>query len=290
MTSTFHIRDKNTGAFYKEIDYGYGPNYATTPVTLVHTNKGFGKAFKDMAKLKMHLLYLVGIFMPPDHIFDKKSQLRKLYKMPEWRGSKRVDPEQTPEYLDLKREVDIWEIMHPGYDNVPEWLTNNKPISQVPQEWEVVEVLDKKNKIMNKVDFDPHAYVDESVRLRKLTDAHGSAVRDVYKKLDKAGKLKDFAYVVAVQINPKNVDDWTDTPTVSVKPVDEAVAGMKLKRSELVRTSKSDSIALAFRGQETATWFIMNYFGEDHVVLLDISNLTQLVTPERMPVKDINNG
>lgn len=56
MTSTFHIRDKNTGAFHKEIDYGYGPNYATTPVTLVHTNKGFGKAFKDMAKLKMHLL------------------------------------------------------------------------------------------------------------------------------------------------------------------------------------------------------------------------------------------
>lgn len=281
MTSTFHIRDKNSGAYYKEIDYGYGPNYATTPVTLVHTNKGFGKAFKDLAKLKMHLLYMVGIFMPPDDIFDKKSRMIKLYKYPEWHGTIRVDPDQTQEYLDLKREVDIWEIMHPGYDNVPEWLTNNKPVSQVPQEWEVVEVMDKRNKIINAVNFDPHAYVDESVRLRKLTDNHGSAVRDVYKKLDKAGKLKDFAYVVAVQINPNNVDDWTHTPTVNVQHVDEAVSGMALKRSELVRTSKSDSIALAFRDQDTATWFIMNYFGEDRVALLDINNLTQLVMPQR---------
>jgi hypothetical protein len=34
----------------------------------------------------------------------------------------------------------------------------------------------------------------------------------------------------------------------------------------------------------------MNYFGEDHVVLLDINNLTQLVTPEKTQVKDTNNG
>lgn len=276
MTASYHIRHKTSGEYYKEFDLGYGAQFETTPSKLIHTSKGYGKSFKDLAKLKMHLLYLVGIFMPPEHILKKELQLAK-----QW-------PSRTPpqEYVRLQREVDNWHLMHPGYSNLPEWLYNAKPLTEVPQEWQVVEVLDKKAKIMNVVDWDPHAYVRDSLRLRVLTDNHGSAVRDVYKKLDKTNKLLEFAFVVAIQINPDTVDPQTWDPQVDVAEVNRTISGMGLKQNQMVRTSKKDSIAIAFKSQDLAAWFAMSYFGKDRVAVIDLLNLTQLVTP----AKENTNG
>jgi hypothetical protein len=291
MPTTFHIRNKITGKYYAEYDTGWDENYQSRKRELKYTDKGWGKSFKEVAKIKMHLLYLTGIFMPPQEIQQKKRQCSQLRQPVRWIDNQRVDVQQSAEFLALEREIDIWETMHPGYDNVPDWLDNPDPLDMIPAEWEIVEVVDKKNKVHHMVDFDPHAYACRAQQLRKLTDNHGSAVRDVYKKLEKSFKLNQFAYVVAVQINPANVQDWWQ-PMVNAEDVNTTLASIKLSRSDTMRTTKRDSIAIAFKSKENAAWFIMNYFGKDKIALLDMVNLRELVTPvgKEAPIAELTVG
>lgn len=227
--STFHIRDTKTGKFYSKFrsDWNYD-NQVSNPY-FEYASGGFGKGFKELGKVKTHLLYLIGIMLPP-----------------------------------------------------PDWLYNPCPIDSVPDTWEIVEIIDKSKKEMTVLDLNPSKYVDECQRLRVLTDTYGSAVKEVYKKLEKTNKLNELKYVAAISINIDNIKDqsgWIDYDNMKldIGAVDEAIKAMGIKRSEMVRASKGISIAIAFKDQETAVWFSFTYGGSDIVKCLDMEKLEEIV-------------
>ena len=276
MTTTYHIRNRTTGKFYKEYAYDFDQSTRSSSYSLKFAEKGWGKVFKDLGKVKLHLLYLVGIMEPGPELDRLREKRRKAGQNLTW---EQMQVDQT--YQRAAHEEELWEIMHPGYANVPEWMSNPRPISGIPEDWEVVEVVDKKT--VTVVGLNPTGYAAEALKLKVLTDSHGSAVKDVYKKLDKNGKRSEFRYVAAVQINPDTIDwnQWTQDIKVDPAPVDETIESMGLKRSAMVRTTKQDSIAIAVKDQETAVWFQFTYAGKDRVVAIDMETLEEVVSNSR---------
>jgi len=276
MTNTIHIRHRGTGEFYQGLDHGYGPGYSsrTAKSNPEYATKGWGKAFKDIGKVKTHLLYLVGIMRPPQEYWDLEEKRHDIIS----RGGRGAF--SSPEYQRINDEIEAWHEIHPGYRNIPEWLDNPHPLDSIPQDWEVVEVTDKRNKIWTVLDLNPAAYADEALRLRRLTDAHGSAVRDVYKKLEKAGKMDQLPWVVAVTLDLATIDqkshNWWEGAKVDPLAVDEMIQRMGTKRGDMVRTTKKESIAIAFRSDSDAFWFKLGYDGIDRVTVLDIKNLVEV--------------
>ena len=280
MTNTLHIRDKSTGLFYVKQEF-HGHD-ARKPCTLAYSAKGFGKVFKDLGKLKVHLLHLIGNMDPPKMIDDLRTQM---YARMSVLG--RTDWDADPEYRRLRDEIDCWHELHPGYSNVPEWMTNPYPVDEIPEDWEVVEVTDKKQRKWTVVDFNPAGYAEEAKRLRRLTDNYGSAIRDVYKKLEKSGKMQELPWVAAVMLDISTLQqknpNWWEGATVDAAPVDEVIKQMNVKRNNMVRTTKKESIAIAFRTQEEAFWFKMCYTGLDRVNILDMVHLTEVVEEPNTP-------
>lgn len=266
MPNTFHIRDAETGMFYER--YLFHGHWAKPPCSLSYADKGFGKSFKELGKVKIHLLYLIGNMDPPKHIREMTEQT--------W-GLGREDPRRQQ----LQDEIDAWHALHPGYNDVPEVMSNTYPLDTIPSSWEVVEVTDKKKKEWTKVDLNPSAYVEEAQKLRRLTDTYGSAVRDIYKKIEKSKKQDEMPWVAAVMLDPavliQNSSNWWDWASVDPTPVDEALKRMGTKRSNMVRSTKKESVAIAFRTQEEAFFFKMCYDGVDQVGILDMAHLAEVV-------------
>lgn len=261
MTSTFHIRDKTTGLYYNKFISD------ELMSEMIFSKKGYGKSFKDIGKLKVHLLGIIGIFVPPKEIRDKENNF--------WRSMN-----NSLEIESIRSEIDEWHTLHPGYRNIPDYMYNRYPLDEIPTTLEIVEIKDKATKDMVVLDFDLCKYTNESKRLRLLTDNHGSAVRDIYKKLEKTNKIKDFRYVCAVRINLNSAEksSWHDYGLeVDSHTIDEAITQMGLKRNEMIRSSKGTSVAIAFKDHETAVWFSLTYGGIDTVGLLDIEKLEEIV-------------
>lgn len=262
MTSTFHIRDKLSGQYYSKFVQAHPTS------ELVFSTRGYGKAFKDLGKLKTHLLFVIGISVPPKEIQEKEG---KLWTM-NTNSAKRAE---------LNDEVERWHALHPGYRSIPDWLYNRSPLEKIPDTLEIVNIKNKDTKDIEVIDFDPYAYTEESKRLRLLTDSHGSAVRDVYKKLEKTSKIKDFKYVIAIRVNLDNHHDqsiWRyNELVVDTKKITETLEQMQLERNEMIRSSNGPSVAIAFKDQETAVWFSLSYNGNDTISLLDIEKLEEIV-------------
>lgn len=273
MPSTFHILDTSTGLFYDKYEFhGHKAQPACSPS---YSPKGLGKAFKDLAKVKIHLLYLIGNMDPPRFINDLQKKMWERIRLMgrNW--------DTDPEYQCLRDEIDCWHELHPGYRNVPEFMTNPYPLESIPNTWEVVEVTDKKARQWTLVDFNPATYAEEAKKLRRLTDTYGSAVRDVYKKLEKSGKMAEMPYMAAVMLDintlDKKVHNWWEGASVDPVPVDDAIKQMGTKRSDMTRSTKKESIAVAFRTQEEAFMFRMCYSGIDRVGVLDLKHLVEIV-------------
>lgn len=268
--SIFVIRNKTSGKHYHAYTYSYDRHTRsyTTPA-IEYADKGWGKQFKDLGKLKTHILYLIGIMMPPADILKKTRESYQLHY-------------KSEEYTRIHNELKAWHDSHPGYQSVPEFMQNDYPLDKIPDDWEVIEVIDKKTKNIAAVDFNPVEYAMISNKLRVLTDTYGSSVRDLYKKLDKDGKISDFRYVAVVGIDPSKdftVNNWWDMVKADQAPVNDALKSMGLKRGESVKSSKADGIAVAFKSQEHAVWFSLTYSGADKVSLIDMTLLETLVLP-----------
>lgn len=272
--STFHIRDKITKKYYSEfnINYNYFNNRPVNS-TMEFAVKGYGKAFKDLGKLKSHLLFIVGITMAPKEILEKESSLHKVAS-------------NSIRYKTIRNELDTWHALHPGYSNLPDWLHNSSPIESISDTLEIVEVVDKKTKLIIVVDLDPFVYTEHAKRLRLITDTYGAAVKDVYKKLEKANKLNILKYVAAISVSLDAVDlsaSWNGDIKISPDIVNATLKQMEIKRTDMVKSTKDFSMAVAFKDHETAVWFSLTYTGPDSITLLDIEKLEEIVQEKQIP-------
>lgn len=127
------------------------------------------KKFKRFSDAKMHLLYLVGHFVP----------------------SKSARADGWPD----------------DYDDVPEFLANYDPI-KVPESWEIVEIASKGAEpkvVMSAAEIQD--WLARHSRLKVLTDRYGAVVKGVYSKLEKDSKVESFPYVLVLGADDKGKID-----------------------------------------------------------------------------------
>lgn len=273
MTTTYHLREKTTGLYYHSSNYKKSYYRPQNVISLKSGNddilhvaeKGWGKSFKDIGKIKVHINYSLGIMMPPDDIIEKTDRMYCLSK-----GKERDD---------LEKEIDAWHAIHPGYQNIPEFLQNYNPLKFFPRELECVEVVDKKKKIINIIDFDPYQYGEDAKKLRVLTDKYGSAVKQVYKKAEQKG-LSEFSNVIT--IFPKFLDnnnywDFYDSMKPDTPQIDSILKEIGVKRSDIIRTTADFSTAIAFKDINCAMHFRLAYRENNKYTIgfLDIENLIE---------------
>lgn len=311
--STFHIRDRDSGLYYvgqypyrasfyyesrTAVNGQYRPwnwkagQYIETVVgdtVFQYAKRGYGKPFKDLGKLKSRISYLLGIQMPPKWLRDKEdAQHTEFTRLVAERNLRWNDPEYEKLRNELNAETDLWHQMHPGYESIPEWMNNPDPCSVIPETWEAVEVRDKQTKDLCVLDINLHQYGNDLQRLRVLTDTFGSAVKDVYKKLEKKAQIAEFKNVVTIITNEdlRDLDPYWDKD--KFKPdttrIDEVIEQMGLKRKDYVRSSKEFSTAIAFKSEANAVMFRLAYTGNYKVSLIDLEKLVEVA--EGAPTDD----
>jgi hypothetical protein len=115
------------------------------------------------------------------------------------------------------------------------------------------------------------------MRLRTLTATYGSGVRTLYSKIEKAGQLDDWQYVVVFKTGKK--DEWDDrtleiTPK-QLAPIDETIEQLGLTKD--VRRAKAvGTLALALPSFSAAVGVKM---GQDELncVIIDLKTLQEAV-------------
>lgn len=267
--TTYHIRDRETGQFYGGTDFI--PSATDPKVVPKYAKKGLGKVFLDLGKIKVHINYLIGLAMPPKWFEQKQAQRWKMRY-----GS--------AEYAALSAELEAWELLHPGYSNVPEFLENRYRWETIPESWEVVAVHNKEKGEQEVVDFSPSEYAALNQRLRRLTDTFGPAVKDVFKKIETKGKLEEFRWVAVVAPDLSMLRDsktqwWQsiDAFRPDATQIDGIIKQMGTKRADHVRATKEFCVAVAFRTMPEAVMFRLGYAGELKARILDMAKMEQVV-------------
>lgn len=127
------------------------------------------KKFKRFSDAKMHMLYLVGHFVP----------------------SRAARAEGWPQ----------------DYDDVPKFLMNDQPV-KIPASWEIIEIATKgaEPKVVMTAG-EVQEWLARHARLKVLTDRYGSVVKAVYGKLEKDGKIENFPYVLVLGADDKGALD-----------------------------------------------------------------------------------
>jgi hypothetical protein len=192
------------------------------------------KAFKDLGKLKLHLLFLIGHFN---------------------------------------------EMMS---GNVPEWLFNQDPMSFLPADWYVVE-YDPLSKIETEVKFTIATYLDRQAKLKALVPLYGSAVKDLYKKLEDKNELNHYEIILIIRHKIKSINDILKIPT----EIKEALKTVFVKRSDCKRITKNDTTVLAFKNPQQAMMFKLAFAGDASMAVLYIKTLVEMA--EEIQAK-ITNG
>lgn len=127
------------------------------------------KKFKRFADAKMHMLYLVGHFVPD-----------RSYSDGDW----------PADYVD-----------------VPEFLYNSNPV-KIPENFEIVSVASKgatPQVVMTSEEI--KVWLDRHCRLKVLTDKYGAVVKTVFSKLETTGKISAFPYVLLIGDDDKGEID-----------------------------------------------------------------------------------
>lgn len=276
INTTFHIQDLKTGLFYNK--YAFHGHDCNPPCSIEYAAKGFGKPFKTIGKVKTHILYLIGIMEPPESI--KKLELDILHIARRCR-LQNIKPENDLEYQQAQRTLENWYFLHPTYKTVPDFMGNPYPIDEIPESWHLVKLLDKKNKKLQNVNFNLRDYAVRAQKLRRLTDNYGSAVRDIYNKLEKSEKIEEYPWVVAIMLNPSMVQQqqiitWENI-TIDLDSINLVLNRMDLEKNSMIKSSKKESIAMAFKNLNHAIYFKLNYNGPDQIGILNTTDLTELV-------------
>jgi len=260
---SFHWQDEATGLFYKGTEI-VGKAWQDRRAVLQYAARGRGKRFSDVGKAKLHVLWLIGHFEPPEGY----QKLRRAC----------LDAELgSQERNILQDKVARWELMHPGYFTIPDWLHNSFPIEDIPSTWKLVE-YDSEEKIYTTHDFNVTEYLTRERQLRHLVDRFGVSVKEVFKKIEKKNALSGFTHMVVIGPDFDN-DELLEllAPENDKKKIDEGLKNLGIKRTDIVKTTVGPTTAIAFKNLSTLVGFRLGYTGKYPAKVLDLNTLTELV-------------
>jgi hypothetical protein len=154
-------------------------------------------------------------------------------------------------------------------DYVEEWVGGSEKKIDLPDTWEAVAV-DKTTNAEKRVE-DVVEWYEGLMRLRVLTAQFGSALRGVYKKVE---KKEGYEAIVVFKL-PDDFD--IDDPALlkQMKLIEECVEASGAEKT--VRNTTERTMAYAVQSQIDATMMILGYQGEGTVKAFDIANLQEIV-------------
>jgi hypothetical protein len=285
---TYHWRDSSTGLFFQKRAIVKG-----RATIIYHPSEPI--SFSNEIKAKNYLLFLVGVFHPPKpyrDLLEKKSEtFAKIVPLETQKtelltGEAKASDINLVQYQidDLRRKIikleDAilqWQIVHPGYFIVPNFMQNWFPIAEISETWELLKYEDG---VYSVIEDDWRNYIIVQRKLNVLIDRFGLAIKHMYDYLEKRNKLDDFSFVVAV--GPVVDDDYPNLQKYFYEPVpddarvDLILKDMKIKRADFIRRKCQSTIVVAFRNLATAMHFKFSYTGEFSATILDLSSLQEV--------------
>lgn len=172
----------------------------------------------------------------------------------------------------------------PGADEaLPDWTGggDNDGSMEINDDWELVE-FDKLGRREVRVVEEFQAWFKRSWELRALTMRYGSAVRTVYKALEKAGKLDEQKGMVVFTVTDKEALDtvgyWDrKTALTEEDKADIELATASMKKGSFKKAIDHKSMAVSFANKNTALMFKLAYTGNLKVTVLDLEEMKEVV-------------
>lgn len=191
-----------------------------------------------------------------------------------------------------------------GYYNSSDatMLHCHAPLPSIPENWVLV-AYDRTTKTEEVLDINCTEFIDHAFELQKLTTNYGSAVRDMYSKLEKKGELEKYKHFLIFTpgdlkqkslteyLNPENplIDDCSeemayygdqDLPGRYQIKKEEVKTVKELVHKDMKKSFKYDSICVAIEDKIEATELTFTYYGNLSSTLIDMSTLTEIVVPK----------
>ncbi|WNA15807.1 hypothetical protein XaC1_164 [Xanthomonas phage XaC1] len=177
------------------------------------------------------------------------------------------------------------------------------PLSSIPKTWVLV-AYDRTSKTEEVLDVNCTEFIKHAFELQKLTTNYGSAVRDLYSKLEKKGELekyKHFLIFTPGDLKQKALSEYlhTDNPLIEDCSEEMAYYGdqdlpgryqikkeevktvKELVHKDMKKSFKYDSICVAIEDKIEATELTFTYYGNLSSTLIDMSTLTEIVVPKK---------
>ena len=179
-------------------------------------------------------------------------------------------------------------------DNAPGMLYNGNCLNEVPSTWEIVAYnkVSKTHTVVQNV----KEYLNGVLRLKNLTIKYGSAVRDLYNKLEKKGELDTFKGLMVFNTgvgiidggtysNPNNMVEMTYSSNKHshdggyiYKIIDDEVKEVKsIVTKDMRKSFQTDSMAVAIKSVKEALVLKLTYTGKLNCTVIDMETLSEEV-------------
>jgi len=169
----------------------------------------------------------------------------------------------------------------PGADEaLPDWSGGGATFD-MNDDWELVE-FDKLARKEVGVVTEFQDWFKRSWELRALTVKYGSAVRTVYKALEKSGKLDDQKGMVVFTVTDKEALDMVGYWDKKTALTDEDKAEIELatasmKKGSFKKAIDHKSMAVSFTNKSSALMFKLSYAGNLKLTVLDLEEMKEAV-------------
>lgn len=169
----------------------------------------------------------------------------------------------------------------PGADEaLPDWSGGGSTFDMT-DDWELVE-FDKLARKEVGVVSEFQEWFKRSWELRALTVKYGSAVRTVYKALEKSGKLDDQKGMVVFTVTDEDALDQVGYWDKKTALTDEDKAEIELatasmKKGSFKKAIDHKSMAVSFTNKSSALMFKLSYAGKLKLTVLDLEEMKEAV-------------
>ena len=172
----------------------------------------------------------------------------------------------------------------PGADEaLPDWTggSYHGASMEINDDWELVE-FDKLGRKEVRVVDEFQAWFKRSWELRELTMRYGSAVRTVYKALEKANKLDEQKGMVVFTVTDQEALDtvgyWDRKTALTEEDKEEIdLATVSMKKGTFKKAIDHKSMAVSFANKGAALMFKLSYTGKLKVTVIDLEEMKEAV-------------
>jgi hypothetical protein len=124
--------------------------------------------------------------------------------------------------------------------------------------------------------IDIQSWYERTIRLRQITATYGSSVRNLYNKLDKAGDLSAYPYVVVFKTGKDRWNEVLDMTPEQLKAIDEMITQLGQTPKSMKKTKGPGTLCIAVSDLGFAMGMKMS-IDDLQVTIFDLSTMQEMV-------------